>query len=132
MVKRIYLDEFRKEWNRAYNAWDSKFYLKAKNPISQYNDGGEIRCFEPRGAFWCHLWQGEHCMFGSKELLPQVTIVSGSNTSPVFFTPTEVVEQFEIVMCNPFTNESISADSAYGKSLINIWETIKKNAEAAK
>ncbi len=127
-IKRIYITEFRKEWDKAYDNWYGKFRLRAKEPMREYNSGYGIVCFDPRELFWCHIWNGEHCVFGAMELIPGVTIVSGTNSSPMFFTPKQVVENFVFDDADPFTSRYVPAHSPYWNALHDIKEKIKANA----
>jgi len=118
-LQRIYQTEFLEEWGRAYNDWYGKFSLHAIAPVRR--DSSE---------FWCHIWNGPHCVYDSKELIPGVTIVSGTNSSPVFFTPKEVIEKFEFSRKNPFTRKCELSGTTYSKRLETIMAQIRKNAEA--
>lgn len=128
-LKRIYNDEFLEEWNRAYNNWYGKFSLRAKEPVRQYWDGySEVHFSDPQTDFWCHIWQGPHCVFGRTELIPNVTIVTGANCSPMFFTPKEIVEKFDFSNRNPFTGKWEAPSTTYGKALQRLKEQIQHNA----
>ena len=129
-MKRIYQEEFIKEWNTAYDNWYGKFRIRAKQPLREYNDGYGTKVFEPQEYFWCHLWNGPHCVFGRTELIPGVTIVSGTNSSPMFFTPKQVMEDFEYADADPFTNSRyIPSTFGYRKALNAIKAKIATNAE---
>ena len=132
-LQRIYQKEFLEEWNRAYDDWYGKFSLHAIEPIRCYWNGyGEVH-FDPISDFWCHIWNGPHCIYGRKELIPGVTIVTvitSVNCSPMFLTPREVIEKFEFSNRNPFTNKWDIRDTPYRRRLLLIEEQIRKNAAA--
>ena len=131
-LQRIYQPEFREEWDRAYNDWYGKFSLKAKEPMRCYWDGySEVHFSEPITDFWCHIWNGPHCVYGQNELIPGVTIVTHTNSSPMFFSPKEVMEKFDFSHCNPFTGRREPDDTTYGKRLETIKAMIKLKAETA-
>ena len=128
-LQRIYITEFRKEWDKAYENWFGKFRIQAKNPLREYFDGYSTHVFAPQEFFWCHIWNGPHCVFGRTELIPGVTIVSGTNSSPMFFSPAQIVEDFVYADANPFTGRYVPAHSAYWDSLQNIKKKIEDNAQ---
>ena len=127
-LQRIYITEFRKEWDRAYDNWFGKFRIQAKKPMREYFDGYSMVCFDPREFFWCHIWNGPHCVFGAMELIPGVTIVTGTNSSPMFFTPKQIVEDFSFADADPFTGKYVPNHSDYWKILRDIENNIKANA----
>lgn len=130
-LKRIYQPEFLNEWNVAYNDWYGKFSLKAKEPMRSYWDGySELHFSEPLIDFWCHVWNGPHCIYGRNELIPGVTIVTHTNSNPMFFSPKEVLEKFDFTQRNPFTGRLEPDDTTYGKRLEVIKAQIKTNAAA--
>ena len=130
-LKRIYQLEFIEELNRTYNDRYGKFSLKAKEPMRCYWDGyREIHFSEPITDFWCHIWNGPHCIYGRNELIPGVTIFTHTNSDPLFFSPKEVMEKFEFSHRNPFTGKREPDDSTYGKRLEATIAQIKSNAEA--
>ena len=130
-LQRIYQAEFLEEWNRAYNDWYGKFSLCAKEPVRCYWDGySEFHFSEPISDFWCHIWNGPHCIYGRKELIPGVTIVTNTNSSPMFLSPKEVVEKFEFSHKNPFTGKWELSGTTYSNRLETIMDQIRKNAEA--
>ena len=90
----------------------------------------EVHFSEPITDFWCHIWNGPHCVYGRNELIPGVTIVTHTNTSPMFFSPKEIMEKFEFSHRNPFTGKREPDDSTYGKRLEAIKAQIKTNAAA--
>ena len=128
-LETIYHEEFLKEWNRAYDDWYGKFSLTANEPIRSYWDGySELQFSEPLRDFWCHIWSGPHCIFCRKELIPGVTIVTGTNCSPMFFTPKDIVEKFKFTHRNPFTGHLEPKETTHHKRLTAIEETIRNNA----
>ncbi len=130
-LQRIYQPEFLEEWHRAYNDWYGKFSLCAKEPVRCYWDGySEVHFSEPVSDFWCHIWNGPHCIYGRKELIPGVTIVTNTNSSPMFLSPKEVVEKFEFTNRNPFTGELEANGTTYSCRLESIKDQIRTNAEA--
>lgn len=127
-LPRIYITEFREEWDKAYDNWYGKFRIRAKEPLRQYYNGYSMCCFDPQELFWCHIWSGPHCVFGAMELIPGVTIVTGTNSDPMFFTPKQVVENFMFDDADPFTSRYVPAHSPYWNALHDIKEKIKANA----
>lgn len=117
MAQKIYIYEFIEEWNKAYDNWYGKFSAKAKTPISSYNDGYSTMCFEPRENFWFFIWNGPTCLFGKQELISGVTLVTGTKTSPMFFSPTEFKQMFDFTNLNPFTGEREPEGTSYFKAL---------------
>ncbi len=129
-VKRIYVTEFVEWWeNQMYPDWDGKFSAKAKTPIREYKDGCSLVCFEPRENFWCYLWNGPHCVFGAKELIPGQTIVTGCKCEPMFYTPQEFVELFDMDFRNPFTGKHELEGTRYHSSVLKIQKQILANAQ---
>ena len=130
-LKRIYQLEFLEELKRTYKDRYGKFSLRAKVPVRCYWDGyREIHFSDPLTDFWCHIWNGPHCIYGRNELIPGVTIVTHTNSEPMFFSPKEVMEKFDFSHCNPFTGRREPDDTTYGKRLEATIAQIKSNAEA--
>lgn len=127
-LQRIYQPEFLKEWKRAYDDWYGKFSLHALVPVRCYWDGYSEVHFEPMSDFWCHIWHGPHCIYGRKELIPGVTIVTNTNSSPMFLSPKEVIEKFEFSHRNPFTGGKEQVGTTYYNRLEVIKAQIRKNA----
>lgn len=130
-LPRIYQSEFLEEWNRAYNDWYGKFSLHAKKPVHCYWDGYSEVHFDPVSDFWCHIWKGPHCIYGRKELIPGVTIVTNTNSNPIFLSPKEVMDKFEFSHRNPFTGKWELSGTTYSVRLEAIKASIFANAEAA-
>ena len=130
-LKRIFADEFCEEWDKAYSNWFGKFCLKAKEPLTQYNDGYGTMVFDPKEFFWCHIWHGPHCVYGASELIPNVTIVTGVKCSPMFFSPKDVIEKFVFADRNPFTSRYVPAHTPYWDALQEIKKQIRENAASA-
>ena len=128
-MKRIFMHEFVQEWEKAYQNWDGKFSARTNEPISSYHDGYSTVCFEPKEVFWFHVWNGPHCVFGAKELIPNVTLVTGCKCEPMFYTPQEFVEIFEFSDLNPFTGAKEKVGTHYALSLKKLQQQILANAK---
>ena len=120
-LERIYQEDFLKEWNEANQNPDARFSLRAQVPLQSYWDGyNHVRLSQPQSDFWCHLWQGKHCIFGKTELIPDVTVVSGTSSSPLFFTPADVIEKFWFSDLDPISGEWTRYGSKYRETLKGI------------
>lgn len=128
-MERIYMADFVKEWEKAYDDWDGKFSANAKKPISSYETGYSTHCFAPQEEFWFHVWNGPHCIFGMKELIPGVTLVTGCRCSPMFYTPQEFVEKFTFSELNPFTGKHEEEGTHYFLKLQKLQQQILVNAK---
>lgn len=130
-LQKIYQQEFLEEWKRAYDDWYGKFSLHARVPVRCYWNGySEAHFSDPVSDFWCHIWNGPHCIYGRKELIPGVTIVTNTQASPMFLSPKEVIEKFEFTNRNPFTGKLAENGTTYSNRLESIKDQIRTNAEA--
>lgn len=129
MLQRIYIDEFSKEWDKAYENWYGKFNAKAVKPISEYQDGYSTVCFDPQEDFWFHVWNGPHCVFGAKELIPGFTLVTGCKAFPMFYSPKEFLEKFNFTFRCPFTRKLEPEGTRYHNALREIQRQIIANAK---
>ena len=121
-TKRIYLTDYIAQWEKDYNKWEDKFSFKEKDK-EELPDGKRHE--------WGHIWQGETCLFGDKELIHGVTIVSGVRNEPEIYQPEEFVKKFDFTQRNPITGKKIlpSEKDFYYKAFVKNKETIEKNAK---
>lgn len=128
-LEQLNLPKLREYVSKESN-WHGKFSLQAKEPLPGYFDGyGYVEFEKPREEFWCRLWTGPHCLFGTIELIPYRTIVTGTVSEPIFFTPREVTELFIFSDKNPLNNQKEPEGTPYWHGLMHIKRRIREFAK---
>ena len=130
-LEQITLQKF-KEHSEGVGNWYGKFSIMPKEPLEGYYDGyGYVEFSSPRSEeFWCRMWNGPHCLFGTIELIPGKTIVTGTLTEPIFYTPSEVTEFFIFTGKNPLTKQKEPEGTPYWHGLMHIKRRIREFAKA--
>lgn len=77
----------------------------------------------------CFLWTGPSCIFGSKPLVSNETIVYEPTTDPIFLTPQEFLSKYEFTRQGRNGLIDISLDSVQYRNMLNAKELIERAAK---
>ena len=113
-MERIFWDTYLLYANDIIKNLDNVYYMKDKVT------GNVLSCF---------LWTGPSCIFGSKPLVKNETVVFGPTADPYFLTPQEFVSKYEFTRVGRNGLIDIPLDSVQYKNMLNAKEMTERAAK---
>lgn len=132
-LKEISGEDFARQYKKqSFDEWENVFSIKNISPVFPRWDGFCVRYrseyYGSLSEMWAFIWNGPHCQYGDIELVPGVTVVTGSEDFPLFFSPAEFVKCFDFTNYVPYTGY-VETEGAYSENLEHIKAQILKLAK---